>query len=109
MFKPKKHSPDDTGTRKRAAIVLNKINNDKVMHSQNDNEFSNRLHSLDWCCCNGCQTMPTLIESNCCQENQLLIAQLCKDVNRNKSCIATTESFKKLCLDKKVLKGYCVP
>ena len=42
MFEPMKQSSDDTGTRKQtASIVSNNINNDKEMHSQNDNTFSN--------------------------------------------------------------------
>ena len=32
MFETMKESSDDTGTRKRAAIVSNKINHDKEMH-----------------------------------------------------------------------------
>ena len=47
VFEPMKQSSDYTGNRKRAAIISNKIINDKEMYSQNDNEFSNRLHSLD--------------------------------------------------------------
>ena len=49
MFEPMKQSSGNTGIRKQtASIVSNNINNNKEIHSQNDNKFSNRLHSLNW-------------------------------------------------------------
>lgn len=70
--------------------------------SSSDEEQSSRTDNLLWCICGQCGLMPSIVESVCCQEDDVFGVKM--DSENGIYCIAETEAFRKACLDPLILE-----
>ncbi|XP_054770601.2 uncharacterized protein LOC129278479 [Lytechinus pictus] len=65
-----------------------------------------RLGNNDWCSCGGCQAMPTVKESVCCKEVEMIIRKMnaFEAEQYGLNCITEHPGFQPVCLNKYVLE-----
>lgn len=86
--------------RQRTESEITDDSSDISTDDESDDLLDNsRMENLHWCGCGNCDIMATLIECECCSENEAVGSKM-----GEARCIVNSGSFDKMCRDPEVLE-----